>query len=246
MGGTVSRLRFSGRTDVGRRRTTNQDTYRIDPELGFCLVADGIGGAAAGDRASHFFSDAAAKVFDRHPERSEKSLFQTVQEVFNLANTWILEHVNRYPGHKGMGSTAELLAFSTDGFVLGHMGDSRTYRLRNGVLKQITQDHSLVQQQIDQGIISAEEARRHPLRHVILRAVGIDEQLALDVIRGQILHEDLFLLCSDGLSSMVEHRFIARTLQSANDLDRKVELLVQAALSAGGYDNITVVLVEII
>jgi serine/threonine protein phosphatase PrpC len=145
-----------------------------------------------------------------------------------------------------MGCTAELVGFFNEGFVLGHMGDSRTYRFRNGQLKQLTQDHSLVQDQIDHGLITPAEARNHPLRNVILRAVGVKKSAALDLIRGKAFPGDLFLLCSDGLTDMVDDTLIQETLSSSIVLPEKVENLVELAKSAGGYDNITVVLSEIV
>jgi protein phosphatase len=144
-----------------------------------------------------------------------------------------------------MGCTAELMAFSDQGFVIGHLGDSRTYRFRNGLLKQLTHDHSFIQEQIDKGLIAEENARRHPLRNVILKAVGINESLALDLIRGRTYPEDQFLLCSDGLTDMVEDIIIGRVFNSPIPADKKVEQLIELALSGGGKDNITVVLIDI-
>jgi protein phosphatase len=161
-----------------------------------------------------------------------------------LANENILAHVRKNPRHKGMGCTAELMAFSNEGFVLGHLGDSRTYCLRKGVLKQLTQDHSFVQDQVNRGLLTSEIARKHPLRHVILRAVGINEQLALDLIRGRAYPEDQFLLCSDGLTDMVDDFQIQKTLSSSMTLNQKVDHLIEMALAAGGMDNVTVVLAQ--
>ena len=145
-----------------------------------------------------------------------------------------------------MGCTAELMAFSGDKFILGHMGDSRTYRLKNGQLKQLSQDHSLVQEQLDKGLITPEEARKHTMKNVILRAVGVDETPALDLVRGNLSAGDLFLLCSDGLTDMVEDADILAVLASTAPLTQKAEKLIELAKSAGGHDNITVVLIEII
>ena len=229
---------------MGLKRPKNEDTYRIEPELGLCLVADGLGGEAAGDFASRIFSDTISEVFEHSKNSSEREIVERVQASFRLANENILAHVRKNPHHKGMGCTAELMAFSYEGFVLGHMGDSRTYCLRKGLLKQLTQDHSLVQDQVNKGLLTSEIARKHHLRHVILRAVGINEQLALDLIRGQAYPEDQFLLCSDGLTDMVDDFQIQKTLSSSMTLNQKVDNLIEMALAAGGIDNITVVLVE--
>ncbi len=235
-----------GKSEVGPRRANNEDAFCVSPELGFCLVADGMGGAAAGELASRIFVETTDEVFSRSGGRSEKEAVELVKRAFSIANERILDHVKEHPLHIGMGSTAELLTFSDEGFVLGHMGDSRTYRFRNGELKQLTQDHSLVQDQIDQGLITPEEARKHSLRHVILRAVGIEESLALDLIRGKTFTGDLFLLCSDGLTDMVHDTLIQDVLSSTIALPQKVEELTELAKSAGGNDNVTIVLSEII
>ena len=145
-----------------------------------------------------------------------------------------------------MGCTAELLAFSDKGFVLGHIGDSRTYRLRNGQLQQLTQDHTLVQQQVDDGLISRDKAKNHPLRNVILRAVGLNEQLALDLIRGKIISGDLFLLCSDGLTDMIQDDQIQEILCRDMDIHGKVDKLIETAKAAGGDDNVTIVMSAVI
>ena len=144
-----------------------------------------------------------------------------------------------------MGCTAELLAFSDEGFILGHIGDSRTYRLRKGHLEQLTQDHTIVQQQFEEGLISSDQIKQHPLRNVIFRAVGIKEELALDLIFGKISVEDIFLLCSDGLTDMIPDDQIQEILCSDSDLQRKAEELIETAKAAGGIDNITVVLAAI-
>ncbi|MBN1931799.1 MAG: Stp1/IreP family PP2C-type Ser/Thr phosphatase [Desulfobacterales bacterium] len=242
----VPKITMYGRTDIGLRRENNEDTYVVEPESGFCLVADGMGGAAAGELASGIFAEIAVDIFEEFRGQSEQETLEYVQKTFRLANERILDHVKENPHHKGMGCTAELLAFSNTGFVLGHIGDSRTYRFRNGQLKQLTQDHSLVQDQINQGIITSTEARTHPMRNIILRAVGIKEKVSLDLIRGKTVSGDFFLLCSDGLTDMVDDHDIERILSLHHPLPQKVEELIAIAKSAGGKDNITVVLSEML
>jgi protein phosphatase len=238
---------FYGKTDVGRKRSNNEDTFLINGERGFCLVADGLGGAAAGELASRIFAETTTQVFRSATEQAEKGVIERVQNSYSLAHENILDHVQRNPLHKGMGCTAELLAISDQGFVVGHLGDSRTYRFRQGRLKQLTHDHSLIQDQIDKGIIAPENARGHPLRNVILKAVGISDNLALDLIRGRTYPEDQFLLCSDGLTDLVNDDQIHKVLQSAADHHhhQKADQLINMALSGGGNDNITVVLVSV-
>jgi len=236
---------FSGMTDIGLQRERNEDAFVISPELDFCLAADGMGGAAAGEFASRIFAETTLEIFSRNTNRSEKEILYRVQKAFSSANEKILEHVIENPSHEGMGCTAELLAFYDGGFILGHIGDSRTYRFRRGQLEQLTEDHTLVQQQVNEGLISSENVRHHPLRNVILRAVGLKKELALDVLRGKTATGDLFLLCSDGLTDMVEDDQIWEILLSDFDIHRKTEKLIEMAKAAGGHDNITVVLTAI-
>ena len=238
-------INFAGKTNVGLKRSSNEDTFIIKGELGFCLVADGLGGAAAGELASRFFADATVDIFQQATDMNENKVVERIQNSFRLANDRIRDHVMRNPSHKGMGCTAELMAFSDQGFVIGHLGDSRTYRFRNGLLKQLTHDHSFIQEQVDKSLITEENARRHPLRNVILKAVGINESLALDLIRGRTYPEDQFLLCSDGLTDMVEDITIGKVFKLPIPANKKVDQLIELALSGGGKDNITVVFIGI-
>lgn len=239
-------IAFYGKTDVGLKRSNNEDVFVIKPAQLFCLVADGMGGASAGELASAIFAKTAVEFSSNSTQRSEEEAIRQVQESFTFANNRILDHVHEHPDHSGMGCTAELILFTEYGFVIGHVGDSRTYRFRKGQLKQLTADHSLVQEQIDQGIITEEQARKHSLRNVILRAVGINRELPLDIIRGKIFSNDLFLLCSDGLTDLVEDELIKDVLASSDSLPSKTDKLVAMAKSAGGKDNITVVLSEVV
>ena len=233
------------KTDPGVRRSCNEDACVVHNEGGYFLVADGIGGAAAGEIASAIFAKTAASVFSTSLNRTVEKTLELVKNCFISANSSILADIASTPSHAGMGCTAELLALHTNGFVLGHIGDSRTYRLRQTILTQLTVDHSLVQQQIDQGLINQEQARNHPMKNVILRAVGINDQLAVDIIQGQVLSGDLFLLCTDGLSDMIDDRQIQTILSMEESLTDKAARLVDLANAAGGRDNITVALVEV-
>jgi protein phosphatase len=236
---------FFGKTDIGLKRKNNEDVFVVSPGLDFCLTADGMGGAAAGELASKIFADTTKDIFIGNTDRSQKEVLYRIQKAFRDANENILEHVIQNTSHKGMGCTAELLAFSDEGFIVGHIGDSRTYRLRKGHLEQLTQDHTMVQQQFEEGLISSDQIKQHPLRNVIFRAVGIKEELALDLIIGKIFKEDLFLLCSDGLTDMIPDEQIREILCTDTDISRKAEELIETAKIAGGIDNITVALVAI-
>jgi len=241
----MANVLFSGKSDVGLMRSNNEDAFLIKQELGMCAVADGVGGAASGEVASHIFCDTSLELFSQGNTHSEEDTIKMMQAAFQLANERILNKARREPAHNGMGCTAELLKFFDSIYSIGHVGDSRVYLFRQGQLKQITKDHSLVQEQIDQGIISTLEARKHSLRHHILRAVGINDSLAVDFIKGRTMPGDIFLLCSDGLSDMIEDSIIQQVLSLPSSLEQKTDILIESAKSAGGYDNITVVLCEV-
>jgi protein phosphatase len=239
------RLTCFGKSDDGLRRAENEDTFVVMPEVSLFLVADGMGGEAAGELASRFFADAAVEIFSTTQAASEDERLNLVQRAFNLAHDRIREHVSKHPHHWGMGCTAELVSFLGDSWLLGHVGDSRTFLCRDGRLKRLTRDHSLIQDQLDQGLITSAEAKRHPLRNVVLRAVGVNDNLGVDLLNGKIEPGDIFLLCSDGLSDMVDEAAIAEVLTSPVTCAEKGEKLVELARAAGGYDNITVVLCEV-
>jgi len=242
----MNRFIAAGKSDVGLKRSNNEDVLLVKPDLGFCLVADGMGGAAAGEIASQILSDTALEIFSNTTASTLEETMLQIQRAFGLANERIHVHIRQYPEHKGMGCTAELLAFSGMDFVIGHIGDSRTYRFADGRLKQLTKDHSLVQEQIDLGLITPMEARTHTKRNVILRAVGIGKDLALDIVRGKATRGDLFLLCSDGLTDMLPDEIIRETVLSISPVGNRVAQLIDQAKTAGGLDNITVALIEMV
>jgi PPM family protein phosphatase len=237
------KIKAVGMTDVGLKRTNNEDAFVVRPDLGFWAVADGMGGAAAGEVASRIFVETATETFASNS--TEETQMDRVKNAFTLANARILDHVASHPDHAGMGCTAEILAISGDDIFIGHIGDSRTYRLRNAELKQLSADHSLVAEQIKQGLINEQDARSHAMRHVILRAVGAKESVELDLLKGKGLPGDVFLLCSDGLTDMVDDASIRNCLILGDSLETLADQLIELAKAAGGKDNVTVVLVKL-
>ncbi len=242
----MAKLNYFGRTDPGLIRSNNEDAFLIKPDIGFCLVADGVGGASAGEIASRIFVETALEVFSAERDQSENKTLERIKKAFRFAHERILKYVEQNPQYDGMACTAELIAFHEQGFASGHIGDSRTYRVRNGQLKQLTRDHSLVQYQIDQGMITPDDAKEHSFRNVIFQAVGMKDNLSLDILKGKTYPGDLFLLCSDGLTDMIDDSLIGQVLFSGFGLPRKTEKLLEMAKSAGGRDNITVVIAEIL
>ena len=233
--------RASALTDTGRRRPHNEDTFVCDPPL--FAVADGVGGAQAGEIASRL---AAATLEERRPDAQGE---ETLAELLRQANDRIYRQALDDPAAAGMGTvvTALLVDEAGGAVAIGHVGDSRAYRLRDGQLEQLTPDHSLVGELVPAGRLSAEEAEQHPHRSVITRAVGTEPSVDVDTFTLTVAPGDLYLICSDGLTDIVRDEQIAELIVAAdNDPDTAAEALVAAANRAGGIDNITVVLFEIL
>lgn len=238
-------LHSAGATNVGLRRDNNEDSYLIIPQASVLALADGMGGAAAGEVASQYFVDMVRIAFFELTLPPGDAVPDLIQHVFEVANERILEHIIQHPDDEGMGCTADLLVFDGARYVIGHVGDSRVYLLRDERLQQLTKDHSLVQSQVDKGMLTPEEAKHHPGKNILLRAVGTDRSVACDIVQGAVLGSDIFLLCSDGLTDMVDDAGIKIMLASSESLEQKVERLISAALEAGGKDNVTVILSEV-
>ena len=239
--------RASAHTDTGRRRPQNEDTFVCEPPL--FAVADGVGGAQAGEIASRL---AAAALEERAPDALGES---TLVELLQEANDRIYRHSLEDPAAAGMGTvvTALLVDEEAGEVAIGHVGDSRAYRLRDGVLEQLTPDHSLVGELVRAGRLSTEEAENHPHRSVITRAVGTEPSVDVETMTLPLEPGDLYLICSDGLTDIVRDEQIAELIRNATadlaapeTLVDAAEALVDAANRAGGIDNITVVLFEII
>jgi serine/threonine protein phosphatase PrpC len=230
--------RAAGTTDTGRRRRHNEDSFVLLSPL--FAVADGMGGAQAGEVASRLAATALAE-FDAGGSGEER-IVKLVQEANRRVHTASTEDSAR----AGMGTTMTAALVADDTVTIGHVGDSRAYRLRDGELEQLTEDHTLVAELMRSGKLSAEEARIHPQRSVITRALGADPDVDVDVFTLETQPGDVFLLCSDGLSSMVEDDDIRASLEAhLDDLDAAVDELIQKALIGGGEDNITVVVFAI-
>jgi PPM family protein phosphatase len=226
---------YAGRTDTGRRRRRNEDAYVLAPPL--FAVADGMGGAQAGEVASKL---AAAALEDTDPGRLTGP--ERVASLIQEANRRVHERSSSDPSTSGMGTTMTVALVEDDGVVIGHVGDSRAYLVRDGRIEQITEDHSLVNELLKSGRLSAQEAETHPQRSVITRAVGTDPDVDVDSFTIDARDGDVFLICSDGLTDMVDDAGILATVeQYGRDLDRMTKQLVAAANRGGGEDNITVV-----
>jgi len=229
----------AGFTDPGRKRRRNEDSFVIDPPL--FAVADGMGGAQAGEVASRLAAAAFREFHDADDLDPEKRLAAIIKE----ANRRIYERAADDAQVSGMGTTITAALVAADALVIGHVGDSRAYRLRGGEFEQLTDDHSLVADLVRSGRITPEEADTHPQRSVITRALGTDPEVDVDTFAVQAESDDLFLICSDGLTTMVDDAEIRDLVTRASDLEQAGKGLVKAANKAGGEDNITVVLFRV-
>jgi protein phosphatase len=221
-------------SDPGKRRRRNEDTYVVEPPL--FAVADGMGGARAGEIAAKI---AASVLRDSSGE-------DAVVELIKEANRRVYEAATEDETRSGMGTTITAAIVGDDGVQIGHVGDSRAYRVRDGKLEQLTEDHSLVAELVRSGKLSPEEADVHPQRSVITRTVGTDPDVDVDTLEIDARPGDVFLLCSDGLTTMVDDTSILAVVQKNRaSLDKAARALVDAANKGGGEDNITIVLFEI-
>jgi PPM family protein phosphatase len=229
----------AGFTDPGRKRRRNEDSYVIAPPL--FAVADGMGGAQAGEVASRLAAAAFREFHEADGLDPEERLAAIIQE----ANRRIFARASDDAQVSGMGTTITAALVDSQGLVIGHVGDSRAYRLRDRRFEQLTDDHSLVADLVRSGRLTPEEADVHPQRSVITRALGTDPEVDVDTFTVGAEGGDLFLLCSDGLTTMVGDQDISKLLTDARDLEQAGKGLVKAANRAGGEDNVTVVLFRV-
>ncbi len=229
----------AGRTDAGRVRRRNEDSFVLDPPL--FAVADGMGGAQAGEVASRL----AAAAFREYHDADRLEPAERVEAIIQEANRRIYERARTDSEASGMGTTVTAAILTNGRVSIGHVGDSRAYRVRDGELEQLTEDHSLVADLMRSGRLTPEEADAHPQRSVITRALGTDAEVDVDMTTVDVEPGDLFLLCSDGLTTMVPEEDILRIAQESGSLDEIARTLVRAANSGGGEDNITVVLFRV-
>jgi len=226
---------YARASDTGKKRRRNEDSYVVAPPL--FAVADGMGGAQAGEVASKL---AAAALKETHPEGASDA--EKVTALIQEANRRVYERAHSDPATSGMGTTMTVAIVDGHTVTIGHVGDSRAYVVRGGELEQLTEDHSLVNELLKSGKLSREEAETHPQRSVITRAVGTDPDVDVDAFTVEAGEGDVFLLCSDGLTDMVADSDILDVVEKhRDDLDRATKALVSAANRGGGEDNITVI-----
>ena len=242
---------FFAKTDRGLARGNNEDSVALDAASGLVVLADGMGGYNAGEVASGMATDSIRS--ELGPWLSGPGARASAREVRHMmelcvdaVNDAILQSAQKHADYAGMGTTLVVGVFQQDGrLVLGHIGDSRCYRWRGGHLHQATRDHSLLQEQLDAGLITPEQAAVSTSRNLVTRALGVERGVQLEINEYRVAADDVYLMCSDGLSDMIGDAAISSILQRGGTLASQAEALVDAANAGGGRDNISVLLVQV-
>ena len=229
-------------------RSGNEDNFTVDAntERGIFIVADGMGGHAAGEVASEMAVQIVVRELAPTVDLAGEQVPKLVADTLRLANRAIHTRTLTEVDKQGMGTTASVLMIANSRYLIGQVGDSRVYLMRDGALSQLTKDHSYVQEQVDAGFLTPEQARYHPYSNVITRCVGASPDVEPDVYRGETKNGDLFLVASDGLTGMVDDRRLGQLLGSRAEPDRKVQSLIAEANGRGGLDNITAIIVQVV
>jgi len=249
------RVRFSGDTNVGMKRDHNEDSFYLPVNERLAIVADGMGGHASGEIASRMAVETIVSYFKETegeqqltwPFKVDRGHNQTINRMataIKLANQQIFEGAERKSEWHGMGTTVVSTLFLDDVLIVGHVGDSRLYRVREGGIDQITEDHSLLNDYLKAKKLTPEEIEAFPHKNVIVRALGMKDTVTVDINRVEPKDGDIFLLCSDGLSGMVTDKQMEQILQSQADLDKACAQLIDAANANGGNDNVTCILAQ--
>src|ERR1041385_3671204 len=247
-------VKVAGRTDVGCVRANNEDNFGYDSRYGIFVVCDGMGGQAAGEVASKMGVDVLLDYFREQPPAAAKQSLngqngssgaQSLSNAIQLANRTIFKAGQEENGRSGMGSTIVAALVRGNSLAIGHVGDSRIYLVRQGAIQQLTQDHSLVMEQVRRGYITLEQAQKSEMQNIILRALGSEEMVEADVEDLVAVPGDLLLMTSDGLTRHLKDEEILTIVQGPGDLETACNELVETAKQRGGDDNITCLLVRV-
>lgn len=239
------RFTCAARTDVGVVRSGNEDNYLMLADRGLFIVADGMGGHAAGEVASEMAVHIISRELGSLRGVSDEEAIARIQRAVVSANSAIFERTLTEQDKRGMGTTATFLALLPGRYVIGQVGDSRAYLLRDGQMLQVTKDHSYVQEQVDAGLLTPEQARVHPYSNVITRCVGAGAEVVPDVYFGGLRPGDLLLLASDGLTGMLEDEQLQAIMTDNGGPQAWVDRMISEANHRGGLDNITAIVVKI-
>jgi PPM family protein phosphatase len=238
---------YASALDTGRLRSNNEDAVLVEALTGIAVLADGMGGYNAGEVASQMATTQIATELSRwlqeQPAEPEvEQIRRALDTCVDEANRAIFNAAVTNPGYAGMGTTLVVAVFGSRHVVLGHVGDSRCYRLRAGRLQQLTRDHSLLQEQLDAGLITPEQALFATHKNLVTRAVGVEDAVMVEITAHEVQAGDLYLMCSDGLTDMLDDNEISFIVQGQTSLEAASLALIAAANQAGGRDNISVIL----
>lgn len=241
---------FFAQTDTGRVRDNNEDAVAFDEATGLVVLADGMGGYSAGEVASAMATDLILTDLRRWLTENGQgagglALRAAMDEAIDQANQAIFEAAHINPNWAGMGTTLVVGVFQADRLWIGHIGDSRCYCLRRGRLRQLTNDHTLLQEHLDAGLLTPKQAQTSKHRNLLTRALGVAVPMYAEVNEHEIVGGDQYLICSDGLTDMVGVAEITKILRSNLNLEQRTQRLIQAAIANGGRDNVTVLLVNV-
>ncbi len=240
-------IQVSAKSDKGKVRTANEDSFGVFPEGSLFIVADGMGGHQAGEVASKLAVETtynALRVKKQPDDSRLEQISHYLNEAIQKANLKIFEEGKKKPETTGMGTTVVVAWLHQNNASIGYVGDSRAYLLRKSNLRQLTSDHSLVNDYVTKGILQPDEVEHHPLKHVLSRAVGTQEHVEADIINLPLQSGDLLLLCTDGLTNMLQKDEMENLLNGPEDLEKKSQLLIDRANDHGGADNITLLLIQ--
>ncbi|HKA59035.1 MAG TPA: Stp1/IreP family PP2C-type Ser/Thr phosphatase [Gemmatimonadales bacterium] len=235
----------AGRTDVGVIRSGNEDSLILVPDRGIFVVADGMGGHAAGEVASEMAVRFVARELESLRGLNDEQVADRMRGAIRAANGAIFQRTLTEHDKRGMGTTVTALTLFGTRFLIGQVGDSRAYLLRDSRLSQLTKDHSYVQEQVDAGYLTPEQARTHPYSNVITRCVGANSEVMPDIYVGTVRASDVFLLASDGLTGMLEDYQLQELLSPDRMPQEEVDALIAEANRHGGLDNITAIIVRV-
>jgi len=241
------RVLAQGLSDVGLVRKRNEDAFHVDGAAGLGVVADGMGGAPAGELASSLAIETVLKVLTADAGVLNGDLAGSVRQAVEAADQAVRDEGESNPLNRGLGCTLTVLRIDREKatFAVAHVGDSRAYRFRSGVLEQLTQDHTLAQESVDQGRLPPDAVRHHPFGHILTRVIGMSEGAEPQILTGDLRAGDLFFLCTDGVIRVLEDDELERVLARGLPLSEVASLVIQEANERGGPDNSTVVLVQV-
>lgn len=248
-------IEFGARSDIGRMRHNNEDSFRVAPEIGLFVLSDGMGGQSSGEVASRLASETVlthcleawqnpSLPLTGTPADGTSPSGNRLASAVRLANRAVHQAAQKNDAQRGMGATIVAVMLAEERATIAHVGDSRAYRLRNGELELLTQDHSFIAEQVRQGFMTEQEANNSNLQNVLLRAIGADSEVDVEVNEELFTEGDTLLLCSDGLTKELSDARIAEVLNAFDDPEAAAQQLIKLANDAGGSDNISVIVLH--